>query len=50
LYNRFDTAGKPLKAGDIAIVDAAEHHNYQVCFLFSSSIQKIATQHRSPKT
>ncbi|KAI0302262.1 FAD/NAD-P-binding domain-containing protein [Russula brevipes] len=29
LYNRFDTAGKPLKAGDIAIVDAAEHHNYQ---------------------
>lgn len=31
LYNRFDAAGKPLKAGDIAIVDAAEYHNYQVC-------------------
>ena len=31
LYNRFDAAGKPLKAGDIAIVDAAEYHYYQVC-------------------
>jgi len=30
LYNRFEAAGKPLKAGDIAIVDAAEYHNYQV--------------------
>jgi hypothetical protein len=31
LYNRFQTAGKSLKAGDIAIVDAAEYHYYQVC-------------------
>jgi hypothetical protein len=31
LYNRFDAAGKRLKAGDIAILDAAEYHNYQVC-------------------
>jgi hypothetical protein len=31
LYNRFKDAGKPLQAGDIAIVDAAEYHNYQVC-------------------
>jgi hypothetical protein len=31
LYNRFESAGKALKAGDIAIVDAAEYHNYQVC-------------------
>jgi hypothetical protein len=30
LYNRFQAAGKPLKAGDIGIVDAAEYHNYQV--------------------
>lgn len=29
LYNRFKDAGKPLHAGDIAIVDAAEYHNYQ---------------------
>ncbi|KAI0006234.1 FAD/NAD-P-binding domain-containing protein [Russula compacta] len=29
LYNRFEAAGKPLNAGDIAIVDAAEYHNYQ---------------------
>ena len=33
LYNRFKDAGKPLQAGDIAIVDAAEYHNYQVCLL-----------------
>ena len=25
LYNRFDTAGKPLKGGEIAIVDAAPY-------------------------
>ena len=31
LYNRFQTAGKSLKSGDIAIVDAAEYHYYQVC-------------------
>ena len=31
LYDRFGAAGKPLKAGDIAIVDAAEYHYYQVC-------------------
>lgn len=30
LYDRFDAAGKRLKAGDIAIVDAAEYHYYQV--------------------
>ncbi|KAF8258620.1 FAD/NAD-P-binding domain-containing protein [Lactarius quietus] len=29
LYNRFKDAGKPLQSGDIAIVDAAEYHNYQ---------------------
>jgi len=29
LYNRFKDAGKPLQAGDIAVVDAAEYHNYQ---------------------
>jgi len=29
LYDRFDAAGKRLKTGDIAIVDAAEYHYYQ---------------------
>ena len=30
IYNRFKAAGKPLNEGDIAIVDAAEYHFYQV--------------------
>lgn len=29
IVNRFAKAGKPLNANDIAIVDAAEYHNYQ---------------------
>ena len=37
LYNRFYAAGKPLKAGDIAIVDAAEYHNYQVCVSYNNT-------------
>jgi hypothetical protein len=31
LYNRFDAAGKTLNSGDIAVIDAAEYHHYQVC-------------------
>lgn len=30
IYDRFKDAGKPLNKGDIAIVDNAEHHHYQV--------------------
>ncbi|KAH9001048.1 FAD/NAD-P-binding domain-containing protein [Lactarius akahatsu] len=33
LYNRFKVAGKPLQAGDIAVVDAAVYHDYQVGLL-----------------
>jgi len=29
IYNRFKAAGKALNAGDIAIIDPAEHHYYQ---------------------
>ena len=31
IYNRFKAAGKPLNRGDVAIVDGAEYHYYQVC-------------------
>ena len=30
IYNRFKSAGKALNPGDIAILDAAEYHYYQV--------------------
>ena len=30
IYNRFKRARKALNAGDIAILDAAEYHYYQV--------------------
>ena len=30
IYDRFKAAGKPLNEGDIAIVDGAEYHYYQV--------------------
>ena len=30
IYNRFLAAGKPLGHGDIAVLDAAEFHYYQV--------------------
>ncbi|KAL5490475.1 hypothetical protein ACEPAI_5308 [Sanghuangporus weigelae] len=29
IYNRFQSAGKPLADGDVAVVDAAEWHHYQ---------------------
>jgi len=29
IYDRFKSAGKPLKDGDIAIIDAADSHHYQ---------------------
>lgn len=31
IYYRFKSAGKALNEGDIAILDAAEYHYYQVC-------------------
>ena len=34
IYNRFKAAGKPLNDGDVAIIDAAEYHYYQVSLSF----------------
>ena len=31
IYNRFKLSGKPLRNGDICIVDGSENHYYQVC-------------------
>lgn len=31
IHDRFKAAGKPLNDGDVAIVDGAEYHYYQVC-------------------
>ena len=39
IYDRFKAAGKPLNEGDIAIVDGAEYHYYQVC------INRVLTDH-----
>jgi hypothetical protein len=30
IYNRFKKAGKSLNSADVAILDAAEYHHYQV--------------------
>ncbi|KAG1831805.1 sulfide-quinone oxidoreductase [Suillus variegatus] len=30
IYNRFKAAGKPLNAGDVVVLDAADYHYYQV--------------------
>ena len=32
LVNKFRSEGKPLSDGDVAVLDAAEFHHYQVCF------------------
>ncbi|KAI0256917.1 FAD/NAD-P-binding domain-containing protein [Lactifluus subvellereus] len=48
LYNRFETAGKRLKAGDIAILDAAEYHHYQVSpTLVGAGLKQKSTLRRS---
>jgi hypothetical protein len=36
IYNRFKAAGKPLDHGEIAIVDGAKDHYYQVHPLYGS--------------
>lgn len=41
IYNRFKEAGKPLNAGDIAIVDGAKDHYYQVCAVLSAQVQML---------
>ena len=41
IYNRFKSAGKALNPGDIAIVDAAEYHYYQV----RMHVAYVAPQH-----
>lgn len=38
IYNRFKSAGKALNKGDIAILDAAEYHYYQVCVAAGSAV------------
>lgn len=37
IHDRFKAAGKPLNEGDVAIVDGAEYHYYQVCSFLSVS-------------
>ncbi|ETW86035.1 sulfide:quinone oxidoreductase [Heterobasidion irregulare TC 32-1] len=47
LYNRFEQAGKSLKDGDIAIVDAAEFHHYQPGWtLVGSGLKQKSTLRR----
>lgn len=36
IYDRFKAAGKPLNAGDVAIIDPADMHYYQVSLSISS--------------
>ena len=43
IYNRFKSAGKALNAGDIAILDAAEYHYYQVCSTVARSHLLVLT-------
>lgn len=38
IYKRFKAAGKPLNEGDIAIVDAAENHYYQVRSMIMAAV------------
>jgi len=41
IYNRFKAAGKPLNAGDIAIIDSANDHYYQVCTVRFAQAQEL---------
>ena len=43
IYYRFKSAGKALNEDDIAIVDAAEYHYYQVRKIFATAIHIIVT-------
>ena len=48
LYNRFRAAGKPLNEGDIAIVDAADYHYYQVRYPLRSLTSRRANERSRP--
>ncbi|EKM82716.1 hypothetical protein AGABI1DRAFT_111296 [Agaricus bisporus var. burnettii JB137-S8] len=48
IYNRFKAAGKALKDGDIAIVDAAEYHYYQPGWTLVGSGLRSKTNFRKP--
>jgi sulfide:quinone oxidoreductase len=39
IFNKFKAQGKALNAGDVAVVDAAQYHHYQVWSPFTSSVQ-----------
>jgi eukaryotic sulfide quinone oxidoreductase len=39
IHDRFKAAGKPLNESDIAILDAAEYHHYQVCPILSCTFK-----------
>lgn len=41
IYNRFKGAGKSLNAGDIAIVDGAKDHYYQVREVRIAQVQML---------
>ena len=41
IYNRFKGAGKPINAGDIAIVDGAKDHYYQVRVVRIAQVQML---------
>ncbi|OJT06066.1 Sulfide:quinone oxidoreductase, mitochondrial [Trametes pubescens] len=46
IYNRFKSAGKALNKGDIAILDAAEYHYYQVTLVGAGLKAKDETRRR----
>ena len=38
IFNKFKAEGKALNAGDVAIVDAAQYHHYQVSNSYNISV------------
>jgi hypothetical protein len=49
IYKRFKRSGKPLRDGDIGIVDGSEHHYYQVRrFQSTTEAEVLMLQHSKP--
>ncbi|KAH7871893.1 FAD/NAD-P-binding domain-containing protein [Lentinula edodes] len=48
IYDRFAAAGKSLNPGDIAIIDSAEYHYYQVCVTLVGSGLRSKSTTRQP--
>ncbi|KAK7054929.1 hypothetical protein VNI00_003392 [Paramarasmius palmivorus] len=48
IYNRFQSAGKSLNSGDIAIIDAAEYHYYQPGWTLVGSGLRAKADTRKP--